>query len=169
MHIDDLMAMVEDDIGKPLRRDLVDWEASRNQSLHQKYRKILYLEKVELDRMKLALEPLRKAKREYYSGKTTDEVFPLVLEKKKKTVSTDNPKILKDELSLYIDADPDVIQAREYISQQAEKVEYIKDTLDTIRNRSFALSNIVNFLRFKHGLDNLGQVLEIQDPDYEKD
>jgi hypothetical protein len=168
MHIDDLMEMVDTDLAGGIRRDLVDWEASRTQALHQKYRKILYHEKVELDRMKLHLEPLRKKKREYYDGKG-DVVFPIVLNKRNKTITTDKDRVLKDELSHYVDADPEVVEAKALISQQAEKVEYLKDTLDTIRQRSFMLSNIINFMKFKHGLDSLGQIMELEDPTYEKD
>lgn len=167
MHIDELMAMIEEDVGKPLRRDLVEWESSRTQMLHQKYRKLLYIEKVELERMKLALDPLRKLKRDYYSGKS-ERPSPLKPDTKLKITTEDSSatkKVIKDELSFWVDCDEDVVQARELISQQAEKVEYLRDTLDDIRKRSFSLSTILNSQRFKHGLENLGQVIDMDDPD----
>lgn len=163
MNIEDLMAMVDEDIGKPLRRDLVDWEASRTQSLHQKYRKILYAERVELNRMQSGIDPLRKQKRiEYLEGDS-----PLRLDPKKKITTeekTASKKVIKDEVMFWIDADPDVMKARELVSLQAEKVEYLKDVLDDIRKRSFHLGIILNTQRFKHGLENLGQVIEMDDP-----
>ena len=135
MHIEDLMQMIEEDVGRPLRRDLVDWEASRNQQLHQKYRKLLYLEKVEHERIKSGIGPLLRKKREYYGGRATTEVykedgaFDLKLSTKK-TIPTAKDRILKDELSFYVDSDEDVIAARHIIVQQAEKVEYLKDVLN---------------------------------------
>jgi hypothetical protein len=170
MHIDDLMAMIDADVGVPLRRDHVEWESSRTQALHQKYRKILYYEKVELDRMKAAIDPLRKLKRDYYSGKS-EKPSPLKPDTKLKITTeetTASKRVIKDELSFWVDCDPDVIAARDLVSQQAEKVELIKDTLDDIRKRSFSLSTILNSQRFKHGLENLGQVIDMSDPDYER-
>jgi len=165
------MEMVEADIGKPLRRDAIEWEASRNQALHQKYRKILYHEKIELDRMKAAIDPLRKAKREFYDGKT-EKPSPLLLEKEKKNIVSSeskgkNDRVIKTELMFWVDNDPDVIAALELVSKQAEKVEYLKDTLDDIRRRTFSQGIILNSQKFKHGLDSLGQVIDMRDPDWE--
>ena len=170
MNIDKLMEMVDEDIGKPLRRDMIEWEASRNQALHQKYRKILYHEKVDLDRMKASIEPLRRAKREYYLAVDAKPTFALKLDTKVKvqTEETEGKKrVIKDEVMYYVDTDPDIVRAKELLSLQAEKIEFLKDTLDDIRRRSFSQSIIINTQRFKHCLENLGQVIEITDPEYE--
>ena len=169
MNIDELMAMVDEDIGKPLRRDMIEWEASRNQALHQKYRKILYHEKIELDRMKAGIDPLRKAKRDFYSGKS-EKPSALLPDKKLKITTeetTATKRVIKDELMFWVDADPDVLAARELVSSQAEKVEFLKDTLDNIRNRTFSQNIIIKSQMFKHGLENLGQVIDMADPDYD--
>lgn len=171
MDIDTLMSMVEEDIGKPLRRDMIEWEASRNQALHQKYRKILYQEKLELDRMKASIEPLRRAKREYYLAVDEKPTFPLRLDTKVKvqTEETEGKKrVIKDEVMYYVDTDPDIIRAKELLSMQAEKIEYLKDILDDIRRRSYSQSIILNTQRFKHGLENLGQVIDMSDPDWDQ-
>jgi hypothetical protein len=160
MNIDDLMAMVDADLGKPLRRDHIEWEASRNQSLHQKYRKLLYHEKLDLDSMKAKIKSLVLYKTEYYLGKAPDHVYkarPFDLK----------IKPIKSELGPYLDADPELMEAYGLISAQAEKVELIKDTLDDIRRRTFSQGIILNSQRFKHGLENLGQVLDMSDPDWE--
>lgn len=162
MDINDLMAEIDADVGQPLRRDLVDWESSRSQSLHQKYRKILFYEKTELDRMRNGVKPLIRLKTEYYTGKASPEIY-------KEKPFDFRLRTIKSEIDLYLDSDSELIEAFNFISLQAEKVELIKDTLDDIRKRSFNLSTILNSQRFKHGLDNLGQMIEITDPAYEKD
>jgi len=163
LSIDELFEMVDADVGGKLRRDLTDWEASRNQSLHQKYRKILYYENIELERMKAGIAPLIRSKKEYYSGKASEEVykanpFPLRLESK-------GNKVIKEDLNTYLDADPEIIAARDFIIQQAEKVAFLRDTLTDISKRSYSISNIINTQRFKAGLDKLNENIDLTDPD----
>ena len=178
IHIDDIMKMADEELGKKLRRDLVDWEAARIPNLHQKYRKLLFHEKVELERMKLALEPLLNERRIYYGGKDTPEAykakqFDLKLDPKGTTTVTADKKkkqVIKSELSMFVDADPAVIEARELVNQQAEKVSYITDLFKNINQRSFNLSLILNTQRFKAGLDKLeGGCLDLTDPDADGD
>jgi ethanolamine utilization cobalamin adenosyltransferase len=174
MNIEDLMDMIAVDIGKPVRRDYTDWESSRIPALHAKYRKILYFEKLEYERMKAAMMPVLRYKKEYYGGKCEPEVykkqpFNLKLEGKiTKTRIKDGiliPEIIKDELGMYVEADPDVIKLKELLTAQLEKVEYLKDMLEDIRKRSFHISNIINTQRFKHGLDKQKDVIDMSEPE----
>jgi hypothetical protein len=163
MHINDLMDMVEKEVGCPIQREYVDWESGRTQQLHQKYRKLLYFEKVVLNEMKSGMAPLIRDKKEYYTGKAPEEVykekpFPLRLD-------TKGSRVLREELSMYLDADPEIMEAKRLINLQEEKVEYLKDTLNDIIRRSFHLSNIMKSLMFKHGLDSTNQILELDDPE----
>ena len=177
MNIEDLMDMVASDVAKPIRRDMCDWEASRIPTLHDKYRKILYFEKVELERMKAGLLPLIRKKRKYYKD------GPANKEEEKKegpfgerligkfNIGTDPTSKSKKEkqmievVELYVESDPDMIAARELVTKQAEKVEYLKDTLEELRKKSFHLSNIINTQRFKHGLDKMKEVIDMSEPE----
>jgi hypothetical protein len=174
MNIDELFEMVDTDLGKPLRRDMTDWEASRLPSLLVKYRKILYYEKLELERMKSAMMPLLRFKKEYYGGKCDLEVykkhpFDLKLEGKTTKIKVKDginvPEIIKDEITMYVEADPDVIKAKELVTAQLEKVEFVKDQTNEISKRSYSISNIINTQRFKAGLDKLGDHIDLSEPE----
>jgi hypothetical protein len=173
MNIEDLMKMIDAEIGKAIRRDLTDWESSRIPSLHAKYRKILYYEKIELERMKTALMPVLRFKKEYYGGKCEDEIykqqpFNLKLDgKSRKTKIKDGiaiPEMIKDEIGMYVEADPDIIKLKELITAQYEKVEYLKDELEDLRKRSYSITNIIKSQQFKVGIDKLGEVIDMSDP-----
>ena len=169
MNLEDLMDLVDEELSKPIRRDLCDWEASRIPALHAKYRKILVFEKLELERMKAGLLPLIKKKRRLYKTGAIDKdeekregQFNERPDPKLKVPVAVNPsskakdnRVIADELTFWVDADVDIINARELITIQNEKVEYLKDTLDELRKRSYLISNIINTQRFKAGLDKL--------------
>ena len=159
MHIDDIEALVKADI-TPLRRDLTDWEASRSAPLHAKYRRLLRIERIELDRMLEVIKPLLLQKNRFYqchedNTEYLGKPFGLVLKPNSK------------ELIMYVEADAEVIAVKDTIIQQRHKVEYLESIVTEISKRSFYISNIINAQRFAHGLENLGQTLQLIDPDHD--
>ena len=176
MNIEDLFDIVDAEIGKPLRRDMTDWEASRLPAVHAKFRKILYFEKIELERMKAGLLPLLRKKRKFYKDGPADKKEEAELGRQDerlvgkvnlgKEVGGKSVKpVIIEMVDFYVESDADVIAAKDLIVQQAEKVDYLKDMLEDVRKRSFSISNIINTQRFKAGLDKLGEIIDLSEPE----
>jgi len=153
----DIYDMVARDMPQ-IRRDRTDWEDSRLHVLLDKYSKLYSAEKLELERMKRGMKPLLKAKSEYYLGKASPEVY------KEKPFDL-KVKAIKSELSLYLDADEEMMEAAELICQQEEKVGYLERLLRDISNRGWRIKNIVAAQQFKHGLSMVHMNLEIDADD----
>ena len=140
-----ILKAVNEDI-KNLDKNNIDGESSRTPTLHDKYTRLLYYEKVELESMKLAMKVLYRKLTEYYSGKADPEEY------KKKPFAIK----LKKDIDLYIESDETYIAAQQQVILQTEKVEYLKGIVNQINSRSFHLNNMLNYQRFKHGADKLG-------------
>jgi len=75
----------------------------------------------------------------YYMGR--DELAP-------------EDRILKNEVSIYVDADPSVTEAKASLKYY-EKIESIlKEILNNINNRSFQIKNAIDWKKYAKGLDD---------------
>lgn len=122
--------------------DVLDDESARTPQIHNKYNKELSEAKKMLIKYEGELNTLIKEKWVYYSGKADKKVYidkPLDL------------KILKTDVRMFVDGDSDIVHMRQYIAFVKNKIEYIEKVISECNRRSFHISNIVNFQKFKHG------------------
>lgn len=127
------------------RTELGD-ESLRTPKLHHKYFKFFSNERLILRKLEADYKSLYKDKYEYYTG-ILDEVTlrqngwePFQL------------KILKTDVSTYMDADDDIIKISLRIGMQKEKIDALESIIRTITNRGFAIKNAIDWEKFKTGI-----------------
>lgn len=140
MRFDELQLMVDDDL--KIDDTELDLESIRTPQLHNKYLKFYTQFSLQLKKVRDEKKSLYRDKWEYYTGKSPPEVYqekPFDL------------KILKADVSIYIDADSEyqeIGQKEEYIKQM---VEYTERILKEINNRNWNIRNTIEWKKFLHG------------------
>ena len=140
MRFDELQEKV--DIDLKIDDTELDLESIRTPQLHNKYLKFytqfcLQLKKVRDDR-----KSLYRDKWEYYTGKSSPEVYqekPFDL------------KILRADVGIYIDADPEYQEAGQKEEYLKQMVEYTERILKEINNRNWNIRNTIEWKKFLHG------------------
>ena len=85
---------------------------------------------------------LIREKFEYYTGKAEPEVYQ------------ENPfdlKILKQDLALYMDSDPEIQLLQTRINYYEEIIYFLEKVLSCINNRGFQIKNSIDWQRFMQG------------------
>lgn len=140
MKLDDLMKEIEAD--SVLDKNNLDREALKIPSLHAKYYRI-YMDAIRLLRaVEQALKDQKKTQSDYYLGKADDQVY------KDKPL---NFKVIKADLDLYLDADKVYASAVARRDDQRMKVTMLEDFIKTLNNRSFLISNAIQWQKFQSG------------------
>ena len=62
-----------------------------------------------------------------------------------------NVTLPKGEVLGVVDADTEVIEKRLKIAEQNDKVEFVKSILQSISQRTYAIKNAIEYLRFESG------------------
>jgi hypothetical protein len=124
--------------------DLLDVEALKIPQLHSKYLNLLSDAKLTKTRYEFDLKRLYREKWEYFTGKADDEVY------KEKPFDL---KILKQDVSLYIESDPDFQSLQGKIIYYKEIVYFLEKILDNINTRGFQIKNCIDWRKFMHGVN----------------
>ena len=120
-------------------------ESLQTVRLHSKYVELFIKERVQLHAMEAKYKKLYLDKYEFYSqgpSKETEEKgwkFP------------DKGLIIKNEISTYLDADPDIIELSLKIGIQKEKIQLLDSIVKQIQSRGFAIKNAIEFLKWTGG------------------
>ena len=124
--------------------DELHTESTKVPSLHSKYYKIynniLVLKKGQENKYKV----LRRDKWEYYSGKSSPEIY------------AEKPfdfKVLKADLDKYLDADDELIKCISKIDYYDIMLSYLESILKVIQNRTYQIKNAIEWQRFIRGYD----------------
>ena len=122
--------------------ELLDEESIKIPQLHSKYLK--YLSDVKLLKFKKEMEyrVLLREKFEYYTGKADEEVY------KEKPFDL---KILKQDLSLYMDSDPEIQELSARINYYEEIMFFLEKVLHCLNNRGFQIKNSIDWQKFMQG------------------
>lgn len=114
----------------------LDTESLKIPTLHAKYLKLLYEQKLKLKSLILKRKTLTRVLSEYYKGDLNhpEDLKELNREPWQRTV-------LKQDLPSYIDSDDDMIKLLTKISYQEEVVSLLEDILKSINNRGFQIKN----------------------------
>lgn len=113
--------------------------------LHSKYLRIYSQEYQNLVKMRAAHKLSEKLKIEYYSGELDRETLM------EKGWEPFPKKVLKSDLSLYLDSDKDLIRENLKISDQKLKVELLESIIKSINTRGYTIKNYIDYMRFTSG------------------
>lgn len=132
--------------GKDCQIDANITSASANVPvLHHKYYRIYVAEKLHLHKLLSDYKQLKLDKYDFLINPTREAI-----EKYGWTVPP-RGKILRPEISTYLEGDKDLLAAELRIALQQEKVDYVKSILDNISKRTFLLRNILEDRKFQAG------------------
>ena len=122
--------------------ELLDEESIKIPQLHSKYLK--YLSDVKLLKIKKEMEykVLLREKFEYYTGKADEDVY------KEKPFDL---KILKQDLSLYMESDTDIQALLARINYYEEIMFFLDKVLHCLNNRGFQIKNSIDWQKFMQG------------------
>jgi len=113
--------------------------------LHHKYYKMYVQEAIQLKAYEQQYKTLYRLKYEYYMGVLDQETLA-------EYGWNPNPlKILKQDLTIYIDADQDLQRIQQKIDIQKQKTSFLESAIKTISNRGFLIKNAIDWERFKVG------------------
>lgn len=140
MKVDEITSMWLDD-AKIDDVDL-DTESLKIPSLHAKYLKILYEEKLKLKSYIIKRKTFSRVLSEYYRGdlNNKEDLAEIGREPWSRTV-------LKQDIASYVDSDHDMIKLLTKISYQEEVVSLLEDILKNINNRGFQIKNTIDWRR----------------------
>ena len=140
MRFDELQQMVDADL--KIDDTELDLESIKTPQIHNKYLKFYTQFCLQLKKVRDERKSLYRDKWEYYTGKSPPEVYqekPFDL------------KILRTDVPIYLDADPElqeIGQKEEYIKMM---VEYTERVLKEINTRNWTIRNTIEWKKFLHG------------------
>ena len=143
MLFDEIKQMVETDL--KFKDDELDTESLRIPQLHGKYLNMLYDEKLVLRKWKNELSHMIKLKWEYYTGKMSEEQL------KQLGWEPFELRILKQDIELYMESDVDLVQKRDRVFVQEEKVNYLESVIKMITNRQYHIRDAITWRKFING------------------
>lgn len=110
--------------------------------LHHKYYTIFSTERLRYRKLQSDMKLLKLQKHEFYTQGPDEESqakgwkIPAI------------GKIIKNDVDLYIDGDPDIIDLNLKMGIQLEKMELLESIIKALQNRGFAVRNYIEFLKF---------------------
>ena len=120
-------------------------ESIRIPQIHDKYLKIYTDERIKLRGLEFELSKLVRAKTDWYAGRMSQE------ELEERGWDQFLGRLLKNEISNYIESDNDVIKIKQHIAILQEKNNYLDSIIKMISNRGFQIKNALDWLKFSHG------------------
>jgi len=137
-----------EELQKQAERDLsiddlqLDIESLKTPNLHGKY--LQYYNRFTLlhKKAKSDLKVLTREKWEYYMGKADPEVYQ---------AKPFDLKVLKQDVPMYLDSDPDIVTAQQKIDYYECIVHYLEQILRSLNNRTFQIKNAIEWKKFVEG------------------
>lgn len=120
-------------------------ESIKSGRLHSKYYNIFVREKLRLVKLKSDKKLLYRDLYDYFTGDISQETL------KERGWEPRNRRILKTEMDIHLESNEDWINFNLKYALQEEKVNALEAMLKVINNRSFQISNIINWEKFKNG------------------
>ena len=144
MNMETIRQMVEKDL-KIDRTELGD-ESIRIPMLHGKFLNFFHDESLVLRKLEADQRTLRKQKWEWYSGKMDEDQLKSLGWEPFAT------RILRQDMDIYMDADPDLVRIGSKIDLQKAKVEYLDSIIRGINNRNWVIRNVIEWRKFMSGV-----------------
>ena len=143
MKLEDILAEWEKD-SKIDNTELAE-ESLKIPQLHSKYYKMFLVERLLLKKLRSEYKQLYRIKFEYYNGTIDDE------ELKERCWEPFALKVLKADLSVYIDADSDLIIATNKIDIQEEKVSFLESAIKSLTARGYNIKSAIDWYKWTQG------------------
>ena len=121
-------------------------ESLRIPQLHSKYLKELFLAKSMLTKLNGDFKKLYKLKHQYYQGILSQE------ELEEHGWSPQPLKILKVDITIYLESDDELQTIQQRIQLTEDKLEIIENIIRTLNNRGYLLKNAIEWEKFKMGV-----------------
>ena len=144
MDIESLREMVKNDI-KIDETDL-NSESLRTPQLHNKYLVLYENSKLELEKLQFMEKTMKRDKWLFYTGKMGDEDL------ERKGWEPFEHNILKTDIPMFLDADPDMQQIRAKISLQSSVVSYLEDVIKIVTGRQWNIKSAIEWIKFTQGV-----------------
>ena len=141
MTLDELKLQVKKDL--EVDDETLDKESYKNQELYAKYLDHKTNFELLLYKAKGDYKILFKDKWEYYGGKADAKVY---------ATKPFDLKVLKTDLSIYIESDEDIIQIEHKIVYLETVIKYIDGVLKSIQSRGWDIKNAIAFRQWEHGM-----------------
>jgi len=141
MTLDELKLQVEKDL--KINDERLDTESYKNQELYAKYLEQKTNFEFLLYRAKGEYKTLFREKWEYYGGKADAKIY---------VTKPFDLKVLKTDLSIYIESDEDIIKVEHKISYLESVVKYIEGVLRSIQSRGWDIKNAISWKQFEAGM-----------------
>ena len=141
--------MTRDELKIQVANDLVvndeklDTESLKNQELYAKYLDHKTRYELLLYKAKGEYKVIYRDKWEYYGGKADAKIY---------ATKPFDLKVLKTDLSIYIESDEDIIQIEHKIMYLETIVKYIDGVLKSIQGRGWDIKNAIAFRQWEHGM-----------------
>lgn len=120
-------------------------EAHKGIKFHAKYGRYKALESVLLRNMKIAYQKLKAEKEEFLQNPSQEVI------KAKGWKVPARGRILKADIATHLGSDPEMIKMELSLGKQEEKVEFLKDILKQLNQRSYTIRNILDDRKFLNG------------------
>lgn len=120
-------------------------ESLRIPALHSKYYNIFSQERIVLRQLEISQKELYRQKFEYYNGILSEDELrsngwePFAL------------RVLKSDISVYLQADTDLNKMNLKIEMQKEKVEFLESIIKNLPARGYQINAAISWEKFKVG------------------
>ena len=141
MTLDELKLQVEKDL--KINDERLDTESYKNQELYAKYLEQKTNFEFLLYRAKGEYKTLFREKWEYYGGKADAKVY---------VTKPFDLKVLKTDLSIYIESDEEIIKLEHKIAYLETTIKYIDGVLRSIQSRGWDIKNAISWKQFEAGM-----------------
>ena len=121
-------------------------ESVRITQIHDKYLKIYIDERIRLKGLQFDLNKLVKLKTDYYAGNLTEE------ELEKLGWEQFLTRLIKTEITKYLEADEDIIKMKKNIVLMEEKIHYLDSIIKMVSNRGFQIKSAIDWIKYKDGI-----------------
>ena len=142
MKLEELQSEAKQDL-QIIDQERLDQESYKNQNIkpkwleyRTKYDQLLIMSKANHQRM-------YREKWEYYGGKADAKVY---------ATKPFDLKVLKTDLSIYIESDEDIIKIEHKISYLETVVKYLDGVLRSISSRGWDIKNAISWRQFESGM-----------------
>jgi hypothetical protein len=130
-----------------LNKSELDEESIRTAQVHNKYLCFYLDETTKLETLNRAFNVLCHELKNYYLGKADPEIY------KAKPFDI-KVRPIKSEVEQWLQSDDEWQAADVQIKEQEKIVKYLNDTLKQINQRGYEIRAMIDWVRFKHGLNN---------------
>ena len=143
MKLEDIQSMWVND--SQIDRTELGEESLRIPQLHSKYYNLFSAERMSLRKMEQEYKELYRTKHEYYNGTLSED------ELKTNGWEPFQLRILKSDISIYLQSDKDLGRAELRMELQKEKVEFLESIIKNLPARGYQINAAIAWEKFKVG------------------